>query len=106
MPRWLPTVLERIHDLAMRGKVCFTLKALRELLTLEMGFDVDDAIDVIAGLRVSNSAGRIVSERTGEWLYIFKPRVGDTVVYLKLAIRGDCIVLSFHEDQEDELENE
>ena len=43
-----------------------TLKALRELAAL--GLDIDDAVAVVASLRAADSAGRIVSEGTGEWL--------------------------------------
>ena len=100
MPRWLTTALARIRKLAAEGKVRLTLKALRELSAL--GLDVDDAIVVIASLRAADSVGRIVSEGTGAWLYVFKPQVGGTAVYLKLAVRTDCIVVSFHVDQEDD----
>jgi len=102
MPRWLTTALARIRKLAAEGKVRLTLKALRELSAL--GLDVDDAVEVIASLRAADSAGRIVSEGTGEWLYVFKPRVGGTAVYLKLTVRTDCIVVSFHVDQEDDYD--
>jgi len=36
---------------------------------------------------------------TGEWMYVFKPAVADTVVYLKLVVRTACVVVSFHEDE-------
>jgi hypothetical protein len=100
MPRWLTALLKRVHGLAEQGKVRFTLKALRELFAL--GLDVEDAISVIAGLRPADAAGRLVSQRTHEWLYVFKPRVDEAVIYLKLAVRTDCIVVSFHEDEEDD----
>jgi 1,6-anhydro-N-acetylmuramate kinase len=31
-------------------------------------------------------------------MYLFTPRVGVTTVYLKLVLRADCIVISFHEE--------
>jgi hypothetical protein len=34
---WLPRLLRRIHDLAGRGEVRFTLKAARELAALDAG---------------------------------------------------------------------
>ncbi len=43
MPRWLPVVLHRIHELAASGRVRFTLKALRELALLDVGLDEVDA---------------------------------------------------------------
>ena len=54
MPRWLPRLLRRIHELAGRGQVRFTL---------------------------------------------FKPSVAGTTVYLKLILRAECLVVSFHEDE-------
>jgi hypothetical protein len=39
--------------------------------------------------------------RAPEWLYVFKPEVAGTVVYLKLIVRADCVVISFHDDEGD-----
>jgi hypothetical protein len=102
MPRWLTTALARIRRLGAEGKVRVTLKALRELSVL--GLDLPDAIAIIAGLRAADSAGRTISKGTGEWLHVFKPRVGSMEVYLKLVLRTDCIVVSFHLDREDDLD--
>lgn len=60
MPRWLPKVLTRVRGLAAKGRVRFTLKALREL----------------------------------------------AVVYVKVNLRDDCLVVSFHEDEGGRNENE
>ena len=46
--------------------------------------------------------GRGESEHTPEWLYVFKPRVASVVLYVKLIVRTDCVVISFHEDEEDD----
>lgn len=101
MSRWLAVVLARIHQLTFAGKVEFTHKALFELA--DLGLDVDDALEVLTALSVGDSAERMRSERTREWIYIFKPRVAETVLYLKLILRADCVVVSFHEegDRED-----
>jgi hypothetical protein len=32
-------------------------------------------------------------------MYVFKPWLGGLVLYVKLIIRTDCIVVSFHEDE-------
>jgi hypothetical protein len=32
-------------------------------------------------------------------MYAFKPAVAGTVVYVKLVVRSDCLVVSFHEDE-------
>jgi hypothetical protein len=31
-------------------------------------------------------------------MYIFTPALDDKVLYLKVILRDDCIVVSFHED--------
>lgn len=33
-------------------------------------------------------------------MYIFRPRIAGIEVYLKLILRGECVVVSFHEEQE------
>jgi hypothetical protein len=99
MPRWLPRLLRHIHELASRGQVQFTLKALRELAALGAGLDAQDACDVLAALTVGDFAARLESEATGEWMYVFKPTVAGTIVYLKLVVRAACVVVSFREDE-------
>ena len=99
MPRWLSKVLTRIRDLAAARRVRFTLKARRELASLGMGMDQEDACDVLANLAAEDSAGRLGSEATGEWMYVFKPLVGGVPLYVKLILRDDCVVASFHEDE-------
>jgi hypothetical protein len=104
--RWLPEVLERIHELASQGRVRFTMKALRELAALDLGLDEEDACHVLANLVASDFVERLASEKTGEWMYVFKPRVGGVVVYVKLILRSDCVVISFHEEEEPGDEDE
>jgi len=99
MPRWLRTVLTRTRDLALARKVVFTLKARRELASLQFGLDEQDACDVLANLSSEDSAGRLKSPATGEWVYVFKPLLARTVLYVKLILRNDCVVVSFHEDE-------
>ena len=71
MPRWLPKVLRRIREFAAAGAVRLTYKATREAVGL--GFAPEDVRDVIGTLSAGDSAGRLVSETTGEWMYVFKP---------------------------------
>ena len=98
MPRWLQNVLARVRELASAGKVRFTHKALRELASLELGLDQDDACDVLKRLTATDSSGRIRSVSSGEWMYVFKPTVTGARLYLKLILRRDCIIISFHEE--------
>jgi mRNA-degrading endonuclease RelE of RelBE toxin-antitoxin system len=103
--RWLPGVLARIHELAAQQRVRFTLKALRELAELDMGLDEDDARDVLVKLVESEFAERVRSKSTGEWMYVFKPDMGDLRIYLKVALRADCVVISFHEERNESDED-
>lgn len=102
----LPRLLKRVHRLAVQRRVRFTLKARQELAALGAGLDEQDACDILAGLAVADSAGRLVSEGTGEWMYVFKPLVAGTPVYLKLVLRECCLIISFHEDEGDRDEQE
>ncbi len=47
------------------------------------------------------------SPETAGWLYVFKPRVADTTLYVKLVLRARCVVISFHgEESNNEYEDE
>jgi hypothetical protein len=46
-----------------------------------------------------DSAGRLKSPTTGEWAYVFKPLLAGTVLYVKLILRNNCVVVSFHEEE-------
>ena len=97
MPRWLPRTLARVRRLAADGRVRFTLKALQELGAL--GLDVEDAVEVLRGLTARDSAGRLAATETGEWMYVFRPEIAGDRPYLKLVIRWDCVLISFHEGE-------
>ncbi len=97
MPGWLVRILERIHEFAAEGRYRLTYKALREAESL--GFAPEDVQGVLVRLGTSDSAGRVASRTTGEWLYVFKPCVGAEVLYVKLIVRNGCVVVSFHEDE-------
>lgn len=99
MARWLPRILTRGRTLASARKVVFTLKARRELAALGSGLDEDDACDVLAQVTAADCAGRIESAVTGEWMFMFKVSLAQTLLYVKVILRSDCIVLSFHEDE-------
>ena len=65
-----------------------------------MGLDTEDMRLVLTHLSEEDWAGRLHSEVTGEWMYVFKPCIGGTFVYVKLTLRGQCIVISFHQDRD------
>ena len=97
MPPALADVLRRIRALAADQKVRFTLKAVRELVAL--GLDATDACESLEGLKAADFVKRLMSEATGECMYVFKPNVGGILVYVKLILRRGCVVVSFHEDE-------
>ncbi len=110
MPQWLKGTLARIHELAGQRRVRFTEKALLGLGGLDLALDEADGSDVVGALSRKDFVERVRSKRTNEWMYIFKPRIADFVVYLKLVLRDDCVVISFHpemyENEEEEQEDE
>ena len=70
----------------------------------ELGLDEQDALEILRRLRGADSAGRLRSEHTGEWLYVFLPRVAGETLYVKLLLRADCLIVSFHEQVDDDQE--
>jgi hypothetical protein len=97
MPPALADVLRRVRALAAEQKLRFTLKAVRELFA--SGLDATDACEALEGLKAGDFVKKLVSEATGEWMYVFKPNVGGILVYVKLILRRGCVVVSFHEDE-------
>lgn len=98
MPRWRTLAVARIRELAVTRQVRFTLKARRELALLPFAFDEIDACDVLAQLRSRDCIGRTASTVTEAWLYLFKVRLAGTLLYIKVIVRAQCVVVSFHED--------
>ena len=96
MPPALADILRRVRALAGDQKG-FTLKAVRELAGL--GLDATDACESLEDLKAADFVERLLSEATGEWMYVFKPNVGGILVYVKLILRSGCVVVSFHEDE-------
>ena len=37
--------------------------------------------------------------RHREWMYVFSPSLAGVILYVKVIVRDDCIVVSFHEDE-------
>lgn len=67
---------------------------------MKFGLDEEDACEVLAELTAEDSAGRVASAATGEWMYLFKPQVSETILFVKVILRNDCVVVSFHEDED------
>jgi len=106
MPRWVPRVLRQVRLLVAAGRVRFTLKALHELAALDLGFDESDACDILKRLGAADFRERLASETTGEWMYVFVPRIAGSRLYLKIIVRADCVVVSFHEQVDHEQAEE
>ena len=83
-----------------------TIKALQELVALDMGLDEEDVCHVLAGLATSDFIGRVGSKKTGEWMYVCKPTVGAVILYMKVILRNDCIVISFHQEEDQSNEDD
>jgi MqsR (Motility quorum-sensing regulator) toxin of toxin-antitoxin system len=96
MERWLWRVLPRVHELAEQGRIRFTNKALDELS--DLGLDLIDASEILCALTTRECVERIRSEHTDKWLYTFRPKVCGCDLYVKLLIRRECVIVSFHED--------
>lgn len=100
MPNWLPNILHRLQDLASRGRVRFTAKALEEIEELSSELSIEDFYFVLANLHQADFVERFMSEKTAEWMYVFKPLVEDELIYVKVILRTDCVLISFHEDED------
>ena len=75
------------------------------MAALELGIDQEDACHVLAGLSTGDFVERLASA-TGESMYVFRPTVGETPIYVKLILRGSCVVISFHEDDDESNEED
>jgi len=82
---------------APKDEFWLTYKAVREASAL--GLSPEDVGDVVAGLSGEDSAGRVSSETTGEWMYVFKTDMAGQMLYVKIVLRESCVVVSFHEDE-------
>ncbi len=100
MPNWLASILHRLQDLASRGRVRFTVKALEEIEELSSELSIEDVYFVLANLQQDDFVERFVSEKTDEWMYVYKPLVEGEVIYVKVILRTECVLISFHEDED------
>ncbi len=82
------------------GRVRFTDKALVEIATLRI--QPADALEVLSGLGPDDFDTLIRSTVTGEALHVFRWEVQGLALYIKLALRGVLVVISFHEERDDE----
>jgi len=93
-------VVRRIRDLAWTRRVRFTAKAFEELRSSSLRLSREEAREALAGLSPTEFRQRIRSRETNELMYVFQPRVSGTVFYLKVVLRDECVVISFHEEED------
>ena len=89
--------MKLIKDLAERGRVLATRKAVQELEDLDVSLHPSDIRELLLDLKSSDAVKRLKSDVDGTWLYVFGVEVEGLKVYLKLAVRNDCVVISIHE---------
>lgn len=95
--------IQRVADLieAAPSRVRWTHKARTEL---QENFPLllrEDAEDALAQLEVRDFDHRLESESTGEEMWVFKTEIGDDSVWVKLIMRDNCVVISFHDGDQD-----
>lgn len=91
------SALRQVHALARLGAVQLTSKAIAEMALLEPPADAQDIVAVLLALGPNDCAQRLTSAITGEPLWVFLPLTPFGRLYVKLAIRRHCVVISFHE---------
>lgn len=97
MPPWVFRVLIRVRGLAASGRLHFTDKALAEML--ELGLSRGDVLRILAELSPSAEPTRTRSSRGLEWMYEFRPKTPGLLLYLKVVLRHEGVLVSCHEDQ-------
>lgn len=91
--------LRRTRSAVRSRRVRFTQKAIREIAELQ--FDERDVCDVLLGLQPTDFHSQMTATATPDDLFVFKPRVVTVRLYVKLLLREQCVVISFHEDEPD-----
>lgn len=99
MSRWLGRVVRRVRGSAACGAVRFTLKAKDEIAELGVPFDARECLSVLSRLQTRDFRARVWSEPTAEWLYVFGTRAHGELLYIKVALRQTCCVISFHAEE-------
>ena len=72
---------------------------MREIAILEIGIDETDICEILKNITALDFFEIIKSKITDEWMYVFKITIETTLVYLKLILRDNCIIISCHEDR-------
>jgi len=97
VPPWLSRVLTRIRAFAAAGGVDFTDKASWE--AQQVGLSRDDVVRILGALTTRDGPTRLWSGILNERLYSFRPTLPGLRLYIKVAVRTSCVVISCHEDE-------
>ncbi len=85
-----------VQALVSCGKVRFTGSALRDAALI--GFDTVAIIDVVQALTKNDFYKSMTTYADHRiWQDVYHPRVADVVLYLKLTVIEDVLVVSFKE---------
>ena len=82
-------------------RVRWTEKARRELLLFLPELSYRDAEEFISGLEREDFHRKLRSEGPGDVLWVFTPEVHGEELGVKLVLRNDCVVVSFHRDDDE-----
>lgn len=102
MASWKAKALTTLRKHLEQNTIQFTEKARSELAALDL-YELD-AVEMMAEFTSSELVDRIQSTSSGEPLYVFKPRLGNSRLYVKMAFRSYCDVISFHPDSGEEID--
>jgi hypothetical protein len=100
-PRHARIAIRRIRELAEQRAIRITRKAQEEMAALDPAADIDDVLEVLVALAPEDWVCRLISHVTSEALHVFKPMTPFGLLYVKVIVRKDCIVVSFHEELEE-----
>jgi len=101
---WKTKALAALRKHVDEESVQFTEKAKNELAALDLY--ADDALEVLGSMTTNELTERVRSTSTGEWLYVFKPHLDEMRLYVKLALRAFCDVISFHPDTGEDADDQ
>lgn len=96
MSSWKTKAIENLRRHVKNGTVRWTTKATREFTGL--GLTEPAAFEIVESFTVEDLVGCITSETSGEELHVFKTLFDELMLYVKIAFRAECVVISFHED--------
>ena len=83
--------------LAAAGRLRFTATARAE--ANELGLSHEDVALLLCHVTPHDRPTRLRSLSSHDRLYSFSPALPGLRLYLKIAIRADCVVISCHEDR-------